>query len=36
MGMGGSTGDGKTDVVEKGAVEDESSGGLMLVRGRQV
>ena len=34
--MGGSAVDGKTGVVEGGTIGDESSGGPMLVRGRQV
>ena len=33
MAMGGSTGDSKTDVVEEGAIGDESSGGPVSVRG---
>ena len=36
MAMGRSTRDGKTDVVEEGAIEDESIGGPVLVRGQRV
>ena len=35
-GNGKTVGDGKTNVVEKGAIEDESAGGPVSVRGRQV
>ena len=34
MAMGGSAGEDKIDVVEKGAVGDESSGGSVSVCGR--
>ena len=34
MEMGGLAVDGKTDVVEGGAIGDESLGGLVSVRGR--
>ena len=35
MAMGRSAGDGKTDVVEEGAIGDESIGGPMSVRRRR-
>ena len=34
--MGRSVGDDKTDVMEEGAIRDESAGGPMSVHGRRV
>ena len=36
MAMGRSAGDGKTNIVEEGAIGDESIGGSVSVRGRRV